>query len=257
MVPMRGGGRFIVAALGTVALLVAGLGITGWFTTGHSTLVGLGDAGRSVDVYGSIRPSTVELCMNAECVSSWTYELHTPFSLWSSLTLAAGVAFALALLYAFNRKLGMGDVPRTPRWIGYALGLAVIALALVSMFAFPPATLAYDILDGGQFVDQVRTLGITSEPSLGLGGFLAIAGVLLGMYAIFESRPHELPAEDEPAPERPRAPRFEHDLPPRGVETDPFRAPPQPPPIAVVRHERKATAPIEHDPDEPPPKLLR
>ena len=125
------------------------------------------------------------------------------------------------------------------------------------MFAYPPATLAYDILDGGQFVDEVRTLGITSEPALGLGGFLAIAGVLLGMYAIFESRPHdELPA-DAPEPERPRALRFEHDIPPRGVETDPFRAPPQPPPIAVVRHERKAAAPIEHDPDEPPPKLLR
>lgn len=256
MIPIRGGGRFIVAALGAVALLVFGLGITSWFTTAHSTLIGLGEAGRTVDVYGSIRPSTVELCMNAECVSSWTYELRTPFSLWSSLTLAAGVAFALEFAYVVNRKIGLGDVPRAPRWIGYGLGLVVIALALVSLFGFPPATLAYDILDGGQFVDEVRTLGITSEPSLGIGGFLAIAGVLLGMFAIFESRPHEQPAA-EPEPERPRAPRFEPHVPPRGVETDPFRAPPQPPPIAVVRHERKATAPIEHDPDEPPPKLLR
>jgi len=258
MARTRGGGRFIVSALGTIALLVFGLGITAWFTTSHAAVADLDFTSRAiqVDVTGAIRPSTVELCANGTCISAWTYELEgSTFAKLGFATLCIGIAFGLVFAWVVNRRIGGHEVGRLLRWLGYGLGGAVVLMTLVCLFAIPPDALAYDIIGGGRFVEEVRNFGITSEPSLGLGGFLAIAGVLLGMFAIFEARPHDEEVVVEPEPER--LFRIEPFVPPRGVETDPFRAPPQPPPIAVVRHDRPATAPIVADPTEEPPKLLR
>lgn len=61
-------------------------------------------------------------------------------------------------------------------------------------------------------------------------------------------------ATDEPAPVREPAPRLP---PPPRVETDPFRAPPQAPPIRVVRPDTAPlAAPVVVDPAAEKPKLL-
>jgi len=249
MARTRGGGRFIVSALGAIALLVFGLGITSWFTTAN---------GVDPELVGSIRPSTVELCRTGACISAWTYDVTgSTFATVGFVTLCVGAAFALAFAWAVYRGLSHAAAGRAVRWLGYGLGVAVIALTLVCLFLVPPDVLTYDVADNvfsGQISERILSLYTAAE--IGFGGFLAIAGVLLGMVAIHEARPHD---EDEPLaePEPVRAPRVELMVPPRGVETDPFRAPPQPPPIAVLRHDRPPTAPIVADPSEPRPKLLR
>jgi hypothetical protein len=251
MARARGGGRFIVSALGAIALLVFGLGITSWFTTAN---------GIDPELVGSMRPSTVELCRTGECISAWTYEVTgSPFATVAFMTLCVGVAFSLAFAWAVYRGLSHAAAGRVVRWLGYGLGVAVIAMTIVCLFVVPPEVLSYDVADdafSGQINERILSLYTAAE--LGFGGFLAIAGVLVGMVAIHEARPHEVEDETEEQlaePERP--PRVELMVPPRGVETDPFRAPPQPPPIAVVRHGRPPTAPIVADPSEPRPKLLR
>jgi hypothetical protein len=78
-----------------------------------------------------------------------------------------------------------------------------------------------------------------------------------GAYTALKRRDHV--AAQEPAQEPAKPARAAPKLPPPpNVETDPFRAPPQPRPLAIVRHgSQPAPAPVaDGDPDDQP-KLLR
>lgn len=73
--------------------------------------------------------------------------------------------------------------------------------------------------------------------------------------ALAMAEDESVPVAPKPRPERPSEPMLP---PPPNVETDPFRAPPQPPPILVKRPPTTpVTAPVVRDESAEGPKLLR
>src|SRR5690606_25993069 len=145
-----------------------------------------------------------------------------------------------------NRRIAGAAVPVLLKGLGYALALSAIAAAGLCMFAYAPGALSYEIVAHGEGLVPGWAVSpshvITRTPGLGSGGFLTIAGVLLGGFVVWGARTPARAPRPEPKRRR-RARRTGAERPPTspGPETDPFRAPPQPQPLAVVRHERPAT----------------
>jgi hypothetical protein len=252
---------FIVSVLGMIALLVIGLGIASWFTAKQQTLATEGD-GAFTHATTSVSLSKIEVCENSQCVSTWTYDLaDEAFGKLALVTLATGIAFGALVLWLANRRIADAEVSRLIKWLAYLLAAAVIAEAQLCMFVFPPEPMAYQIVStvGSLYSPYTRvpdyTFAMATEPSLGLGGFLACTGVLLGVFVVWGARSPERAARPERRLRKPR--RTEPPVAGGGPETDPFRAPPGPKPIAVIRHERPATTPVADNPSGEPPKLLR
>lgn len=261
----RSNGLVLMASvLGTIVLLVLGLGITSWFSAEQGVLLigARGDFGHST---ASISPATVEICSYERCVSAWTLQLADGvFPKLAGIALLVGAAFGALVLWFATRRIASAEVPLLLKLLGFALALAAVALALLCMFVHKPGVVAYEILQEGvnpyALWPAQYTRAITKPPVLGPGGFLTIIGVLLGSFVIWGARS---PARAE-APEPRRRRRRDRSEPrpdarsrsQHGPETDPFRSPPRPH-IAVVRHERPATTPVDADPTQDPPKLLR
>jgi len=252
---------FIGSVLGTIVLLVVGLGIASWFTADGAVVESTGN-----DAFGP--PSTefalakINACSYGRCVSTWTFEFADgAFGKLALATLALGSAFGALVLWFANRRIASAEVPAALKWLGYALAIATLTTSLLCMFAYPPEAMAYEVVtSGGSLLSSPsttgRTLAITTEPTRGLGGSLAIAGLLLGSLVVWGARTTAKQPEPEVEPRTPR--RSERSVAARGPETDPFRAAPAPPPIATVRHPRPWTAtPVVDDPSDEPPKLLR
>jgi hypothetical protein len=255
----RHGLRFLGGTLATIGLLVAGLGVTSWFAAGQAAVDVLGDNTIFTDVSSSIKLATIELCSNNLCVSTWTFELEgSTFAKLALVTLVVGIGFGALVAWAAHRRIAGDDLARWQRVLAYVLGAGVVALGVACMFAVPPDVLSYDISTGrgrNGMLAGSHTFGISTQPTLGIGGWLTLAGVVLG--GVMLRPPRGEPAEDAPEEPKPVVKRIELGPPPRGVETDPFRAPPAPPPIAVVKHDRPDTAPVVHDPNGEVPKILR
>lgn len=255
---VRGTGLlFLALVLGTIALLVVGFGIAGWFTTSRAE-VGVGAFGMPVRAEVSVGLRQVELCADSLCATRSTFEASdSGFILTALLAMALGAGFGVLVLWIANKRLAGAAIPVWIRRAGLAAGAVVIAVAALTMTVLAPGELSYLIgVDAEDVIEQGAVVTVVVRPALGLGGVYAIAGVLLGGVVIWGARtaaPVELPVE---APRR-RAPRTEPTPLVRGPETDPFRAPPQPPPLAVIRHERPATTPVAADPSSDQPELLR
>jgi hypothetical protein len=256
----RGNGLVLIASvLGTIALLVFGLGISSWFTA-EQAVIETGAGGAFGHATTEISPATIEVCSYGRCVSAWTLELaDSSFAKLAAATLLLGIAFGLLVLWFANRRIAAAEVPWLLKWAGHALALSVIATAALCLFVHTPGVVAYEIVAAGDpFVPDwpgEHTRAITKPPARGLGGFLTIAGVLLGGFVVWGARS----PERAKAPEEKRRPRARRETRPpahRGPETDPFRSPPRPQ-LAVVRHERPAATPVDADPSQEPPKLLR
>lgn len=256
----RGNGLvFIASVLGTIVLLVFGLGIASWFTA-EQAVIELGAGGDFGHATAEISPATIEVCSYGRCVSAWTLQLADgSFAKLAAAALLLGIAFGLLVLWFANRRIAGAEVPRPLKWLAHALALSVLATAALCLFVHTPGALAYEIVAADDpFLPnwpEDHTRVITKPPARGLGGFLAIAGVLLGGFVVWGARSPERakPTEEQP---RPRARRRERPPTHRGPETDPFRSPPRPQ-LAVVRHERPSTTPVDADPSQEPPKLLR
>ena len=246
----RNGQAFIVVVVATIALLVFGLGVTSWFSTSHTAL--------GYDVSASIRLASIELCVNNACQTTPTaFAISDTYTTAGFATLVIAVAFAAVLAWSLYTRITTGWIPRTQRIVGMLLAGLAIAMSLFCMLVVPPDLVAAEFpLHRYSYNISPSDLEIVGTPHLAMGGFVLILALVLGAALLHTGQPE--PQPDEPDDDRRRPePRREILAPPRGVETDPFRAPPAPPPVAVIKHERPATAPVELDPDDEPPKLLR
>lgn len=141
---------------------------------------------------------------------------------------------------------------------GLLLVLCLVELAIIARKK-RPAKLALTIGIGiTSFAIVLYLLGFTWEfifPLL-LGGFHVFAGLSTLWAPVAPD--DDIDAETIEAPQPLPRPSEQLRPPPPNVETDPFRAPPQPPPIVVRRPETaRPSAPVVHDEDAEAPKLLR
>jgi len=94
----------------------------------------------------------------------------------------------------------------------------------------------------------------------GLLGLHHIIGSLILMnrpQPVDEEPAHDEPEESTHEPMEPEGRPVAYRPSPPNVETDPFRAPPQPPPIVIARKPTHSDTPLAHDENAEPPKLLR
>ena len=143
---VRGTGlMFLGSVLGMIALLVIGLGIASWFTAGQTALgsSGEGSFGRATMSVGLV---SIDVCTAGECVSAPTYELADgDFRAGALATLIIGAAFGLAVLWFAHRRIADVEVPVLVKGVGYALGFAALTCAALTMFAYPPGAMMYEV----------------------------------------------------------------------------------------------------------------
>ena len=163
-------------------------------------------------------------------------------------------------------------VPLTPE-LAAELG---VPLSTPWSYHFPPGLLL--VIVGAELAiigRKPRSVRGTLLAAGGLGAFAAllwfkdtgmasIIPALAGLYhvAAIWLRPYEEPvdeddasADDAPAAPAPKRTGYATGTAPR-VETDPFRANPQPLPVVVERPSQPAVIPVAHDPNAAAPKLL-
>jgi hypothetical protein len=135
--------------------------------------------------------------------------------------------------------------------------IALACLAEILIVGRKRRTIRFALITGGVLAVVAiafRIKGLTWECVF--PGVLAIhhlGTALLALRAHDDSLDASPPEKQPPATPRDPLPP----PPPRGVETDPFRAPPQPPPIAVQPPAPPAPVPIQLDENAEAPKLLR
>jgi hypothetical protein len=136
--------------------------------------------------------------------------------------------------------------------------IALACLAEILIVGRKRRTIRFALITGGMLAVVAiafRLEGLTWECVF--PGILAIHHLGTALLAL---RSHD-DAEDveESAPVKQPRPAQRDPLPPppRDVETDPFRAPPQPPPIAVQPPAPPAAVPMQLDENAEAPKLLR
>jgi hypothetical protein len=251
-----GGGSFIITALAALIALVLGLGVGPWFTAHEVASEHTGLTAELVGGETEILLYRTAICANyaTDCVAAPTVELvGGACGALAAATFVLGLGFGGLVGFAVHRRLAVGAASGGLVLLGLVLGAATLACALLCLVVVRPDALAVDIVHG-----YAHTYSLTSTPGLGWGGFVTVLGLGGGAVTLWRTRPVADPVAVEASPAR-RPPDAElRPPPPRGVETDPFRAPPSPPPLAVVRHARPATAPRAATEDgEPGPALRR
>jgi len=249
----RNGLRFIALSLLTIALLVLGLAVTSWFSASGS--------GFGILVETNVRLSTAEFCVSTQCID---YAASIPgseaYAATGVLALVSGVFFALVLSGGLFQRISQGSITAWLRYPGYLLGAATLVLAFACMYIVPPQHITLDFARWAIPLTSEEQAMLVGDLERGFGGLFTVLGATFGLILIRGGAPlpDELPEAEVVAPRDKRAVRRDALVaPPRGVETGPFRAPPAPPPLAVVKNDRPITAPIELDPDGGAPKLLR
>jgi len=237
----RNGPAFLVVSIAAVVCLINGLAMSAWFTSTAG-----GDSG--FEITTAVRLGSIEVCLGAICNSTLAYTMvGSSYGMLGFLTVVGGVAFGALVVWGAFRRITMYEIPRWQRLVGYALGGLLLVTSVCCMFVTKPISPVYGTLVG------------PSTLHLDIGGFVTLAGLVLGVVMFYGGRPEDIPVgrDYSELDARPKPPRREIVPPPRGIETDPFRAPPEPPPVAVVRNDRPTTAPVVLDPDDESPKLLR
>ena len=234
----RNGPAFIVMAIAAAVCLINGLAMASWFT---------GSSGDDGFITTAVRLGSVEVCLGSICSSTLAYVVAgSSYGMLGFITVVGGVAFTVLLVWGAYRRITMYEIPRWQRLVGYALGGLLLSTTVCCMFVAKPFNPAYGEIGP-------TTLHLAS------GGFVTLVGLILGVVVFYGGRPEDVAVgrDYSDLDARPKPPRREIVPPPRGIETDPFRAPPAPPPVAVVRNDRPTTAPVVLDPDDESPKLLR
>jgi len=235
----RNGPAFIVVAIVSAVCLINGFAMAAWFS---------GSVGQDVlEVSVAVRLGSVEACFGPVCSSTLAYVVAgSSYGMLGFITLVGIVAFAALVVWGAYRRISIYEIPRWHRVVGYALGGLLLATTLCCMFVAKPVIPSF-----GEFGPM--TIHLAS------GGFVTLAGLVLGIAVFYGGRPVEIAVgrDYSDLDAKPKPPRREIVPPPRGIETDPFRALPAPPPVAVVRNDRPTTAPVVLDPDDEKPKLLR
>ncbi len=132
--------------------------------------------------------------------------------------------------------------------------IALACLAEILIIGRKPRTIRFALIAGGMLAViaiAFRVKGLTWECVF--PGILAIHHLGTALLALRNHDDSEPVAASAPVKQR----REPLPPPPRNVETDPFRAPPQPPPIAVQPPAPPAAVPIQLDETAVAPKLLR
>lgn len=248
----RNGLGFITLSLVTIVLMILGLAVSSWFAASQDTFGGLFTT--------NVRLTGAEFCANTLCVD---YMASIPggeaYGATGVITLVVGVFFALTVATGVFQRISQGMIPTWLRYAGYLLGTATLVLSLSCMYLVPPDHITLDMSRFGVVLTSADQRMLVGDLTLSFGGLFTVFGTVFGLVLLRGGSP--LPDEEtaEIPVARAKKPRREVMLtpPPRGVETDPFRAPPAPPPVAVVKNDRPVTAPIEFDPDDEAPKLLR
>lgn len=249
--------RLSLIAIATIATLVLGLWFGPWFRADEAPPDAVAfDATRPLGT-AEIKLLQVNVChANAKCASASAGKLvDGTYPDLAIAIFATGVVFGLMVLWADRKRVSEGS--HRWRWCiaALAFGALLLALSVICLALYAPDSIGYEIAERRFGSVGERVFGETTLPSLAWGGFVTIAGTLMGLVTIWRARPVSEPIA-APSPRAPRRPDIA--APPRGVETDPFRAPPEPPPLALVRHERPAPVPrADSSEDAPGPKLLR
>jgi hypothetical protein len=143
----------------------------------------------------------------------------------ATVTLLVAVVFGLLVLWFARYRIGDVPVPTFAKVATCALGVAAIILALACMFIYTPEAMAYED-------SRTESLAaMSSTPRLRSGGFVTIAGVLMGALVVVGARGAGGPRRDRDD-QRPTSAR----------RRNPLRAP--------------TAAPVEKG-SPGPPKLLR
>lgn len=136
--------------------------------------------------------------------------------------------------------------------------IAILCLVELGLVARKPRTARFALVTGGiagGIAIVFRLMGLTWECAM--PAVIALHHLSVGIVPLLrrDEEPEEAPVETaEEPPARPSVPRRE--APPK-IDDDPFRAPPQAPPIVVQRaRTAPADVPVEHDENAAKPKLL-
>jgi hypothetical protein len=157
----------------------------------------------------------------------------------------------------------VGDLGLSTPWRYYfPEGLiALLCLAELFIVALKPRTIRFALVTGGVLVVIAlvfRLKGLTWEcvfPAL-----LAMSHLYTGFGALWSDRRERAGSTEPEVPRTPEPKRVRVDVraAPPTFEKDPFRSPPQAPPLAIHRAETApAEPPVDFHDDAEPPKLLR